>query len=65
MISNVPSQNKMTKKYQVTFDSGDENNFTVHIGDDIVKFLANDEGLYLSKADNTYFGRFSEEENLI
>ena len=56
IISNVLSLNEMTKKYRVTFDSGDENGFKVHIGDKIVKFPANDDGIYLSKLDNMFLG---------
>ena len=54
MISNVLSLNEMTKNYRVTFDSGDENCFKVHIWDKIVKFPANDDGVYLSKLDNMF-----------
>ena len=42
---------KLLKKYQVTFDSGDENAFRVHIGDKISNFPANGDGLHLSKLD--------------
>ena len=54
MIANVLSLNEMTKKYRVTFDSGNENDFKVHIGDDIFRFPVNDDGLYLSKPDNIF-----------
>ena len=40
MIANVLIMNEMTKKYRVSFDSGYENAFRVHIGNNIVKFLA-------------------------
>ena len=45
MIANILSLNEMTKKYRVTFDSGDENAFKVHIVDKIFKFPANDDGI--------------------
>ena len=51
----------MTNKYQVTFDSGDEIYFKLHIGDIIVKFLDNSYGIYLSKLDD--FSREVTEEN--
>ena len=54
MIKNVLSLNEMTKKYRVTLDSGDENAYKVHIGDKIVKFPANYDGLYISKPDNIF-----------
>ena len=57
MIANVLSLNKMTKKLRVTFDSGDENAFKVHIGDNIVKFPANYDRLYPSKTDKNIFGK--------
>ena len=49
MIENVMSLNQMTKKYRLTFNSGDGNTFKVHIGDKIAKFPANDDGPHLSK----------------
>ena len=49
MIVNVLILNETTKKYQATFDSGDENSLKVHIRDKIVKFTANNDGIYLSK----------------
>ena len=48
----------MTKKYQVTFNSGDENSFRVHIGDNNVKFPYNSDGVYLSKPDNNVLGNW-------
>ena len=44
----------MLKKYRVTFNSGDENASRVHIRDTIIKFPANDDGLYLSKLDKIF-----------
>ena len=44
----------MTNKYRVKFDSGEKNAFKVNIGDTIVKFPANDDGIYLSKPDNIF-----------
>ena len=58
MIGNILSLNYMTIKYRVTFNSGDENDFRVHIGDNIVKFPANDDGIYLSKPDNIFKGKW-------
>ena len=60
MISNVLSLNEMTKKYIVTFNSGDENDFNIHIGDKIVKFLADTDGLYLINRDKISFRKVSE-----
>ena len=51
----------MTKKYRVTFDSGDENYFRVHIGDDIVKFAANYYRFRISKPDNNFFRKLAED----
>ena len=45
----------------MTFDSGDENAFRVHIGDMIVTFSDNKDGLYLSKPDKTCFRKLSKE----
>ena len=61
MIANLQSLNKITKKYRVTFDSGDGNAFKVPIGGKIVKFLANGEGIYLSKPDKIFFRKVSKE----
>ena len=61
MIANVLSLNEMNKKYQVTFKSGYENSFRVHIGDKIVNFIANDDGIYLSKPDNWFLKKVAEE----
>ena len=55
MLANVLKLNEMTKKYQVTFDSGDENSFRVHTGDKIIKFPANYDGIYFSKPDINCF----------
>ena len=44
----------MTKKYKVTFDSGDENYFRVHIGDNVAKFPYNYDDIYLSKQDRMF-----------
>ena len=57
MIANVLSQNKITKKYRVTFDSGDQNDFRVHIGDHIVKVIDNDAGIYFNQPD-TFLGKW-------
>ena len=54
MIANVLSLNEMTKKYRVTFDSGYEYAFKVYIGDKIVKFPANYDGIYISKTDKNF-----------
>ena len=54
MIAKVLILNEMAKKYRVTFDSGYENYFKVHIGDNIVKFPANDDGIYISKRDKIF-----------
>ena len=62
-IANVLSLNEMNKKYKVTFDSGDENDFKAHIGDNIVKFPAIDGGLYLSNPDNI-FRKVAEENKM-
>ena len=51
----------MIKYYQVTFDSGDENSFKVHIGDKIVKFPDNYDMIYLSKPDKNFFINVAEE----
>ena len=56
MISNVLSLNETTKEYRVTFDSGDEYAFKVHIRDMIVEFPANDDGIYISKPDKKFLG---------
>ena len=55
MIANFLSLNKMAKKYRVTFDLGYENEFKVHVGNKIVKFPANYDGIYLSKLDKIFF----------
>ena len=57
MIANVLSQNKITKKYRVTFDSGDQNDFRVHIGDHIVKVIDNDAGIYFNQP-YTFLGKW-------
>ena len=62
MIANVLSLNEMTKKYRLTFNLGYENNFRVHIGDKIVKFSANYDGLYISKRDQIFFCKLDEEK---
>ena len=62
MIANVLSLNETTTNYLVTFDSGDEYSFTVHIEDKIVKFTANDDGIYLSKPDKNFFGKMADWE---
>ena len=62
MIANVMSLNETTKKYQVTFNSGYENAFKVHIGDTIVNFTANDDGIYLIKLDNKFYRKLAEEK---
>ena len=54
MIANVLSLNEITKKYRVTFDSGDENNFMVHIGGTIVKISAIDDGSYIRRTDKIF-----------
>ena len=51
----------MIKYYQVTFDSGDETSFKVHIGDKIVKFPDNNDRFYLSKPDKNFFINVAEE----
>ena len=58
MTSNVLSLNETTKKYQVTFDSGDEDAFKVHIRDMIVEFPANDDRIYISKPDKKFLGQW-------
>ena len=55
MIANVLSLNEMNKKYRVTFNLRDENYFKMNIGDKIVKFLANNDRIYLSKPDKSFF----------
>ena len=59
MIANFLSLNEMTKRYRLTFDSGDENCFKVYIGDKIDRFPASYDGLYLSKRDNIVFSKVS------
>ena len=58
MIAKFLSLNETTKKYRVTFDSRDQNAFRVHIGDKNVKVLANYDGLYLSKPDKDFLGKW-------
>ena len=67
MIANFLSLNEITKKYQVIFNSGNENNFRVHIWDKIIKFIANDNGIYHSKPDNIGFKEIGqiEKKNII
>ena len=48
MAAYVLILNEMTKKYRVTFNSGDESNFKVYIGYAIVEFPDNNDGIYLS-----------------
>ena len=60
MIANVLSLIEMTKKARVTFDSVDGDSFKVHIGDNIVKVLANNDGLYLSIPDKKFFRKVAE-----
>ena len=60
MISNVLSLNEMTKKYIVTFNSGDENDFNIHIGDKIVKFPADNDWFYLNNPDKISFRKVAE-----
>ena len=47
--------NETTKKYRVTFDSGYVDYFKVHIGDNIVRFPANYDRIYLNKPDKKFF----------
>ena len=42
----------------MTLDSGYKNALKVHIGDNIVKFKYNDDGLCLSKPDNIFLGKW-------
>ena len=53
--------NEMIKKNRVTFDSVYEKAFKVHIGDKIIKFPDNYDGIYLSKLDKQFFRRVAEE----
>ena len=53
----------MTKQYQVTFNSGDENSFKVYIGDTIVNFTDKYDRLYLSKSENI-FRKVAEERKI-
>ena len=55
----------MTKKYIVTFDSGYEHYFKVHIEDKIVKFPANDDRVYLGKPDTMFLGKWLKRGELI
>ena len=55
MVENVLILNEATTKYRVKFYSGNKNYFRVHIGDKIVKFPDNCDGLYLSKLENNFF----------
>ena len=41
-------------KIPLKFDSEDENAFRVQIGDNIGKFLANNNGIYLSEPDKKF-----------
>ena len=54
MIEKVLSLNETTKTFWVTFYSGDENDFKVHIGDKIDKFPNNYDMIYLSKRDKNF-----------
>ena len=49
----------MTKTYRVTFNSVEKNAFRVNIGDNIVNFPANYEGINLSKPDKKFFRKAS------
>ena len=46
-IANIFGLSELTKKHQVTFDSQEEDAFHVHIDGRVVKFKANNEGLYV------------------
>ena len=61
MIANVLSLNEVTKKYRVTFDSGDKYAFTVHIGDKIVKFPDKDDKIYLSEPENIVLSKVDKD----
>ena len=54
MVSKALILNEMTKKYRVKLYSVDENDFKLNIGDNIVKFPANNDGFYLSKLDDIF-----------
>ena len=64
MIANVMSLNEITKKYLVLFDSGHKNSFKVHIGDKIVNFPANNNGIHISKPDMILSGEVSGENKM-
>ena len=55
----------MAKKYRTKFDSKYENYFKVHIGDNIVKFPDNDEGIYIRKLDNIFSRKWLKRTKLI
>ena len=65
MIKNILSLNKITINYRITFDSGDENTFKVHIGDNIVKFPENDDFLYISKLVKNILGTRMKRKKVI
>ena len=65
MIAKFLSLNETTKKYQVTFDSRNQNAFRVHIGDKNVKVLANYDGIYLSKPDKDFFRKVAKDHFFI
>ena len=65
MIKNILSLNEITINYRITFDSGDENTFKVHIGDNIVKFPENDDFLYISKLVKNILGTRMKRKKVI
>ena len=52
---------KGLEKYRLTINSGNKNDLGVHIEDKIVKFSANDDGIYPSKRDKIVFRKLYEE----
>ena len=61
IIENVMSPNETNKIYRVPFYSGNKNAFKVHMGYTVVKFTAKEEGIYISKPDNNFSRKVTEE----
>jgi hypothetical protein len=53
-VANIFGFAKLEDKYRITYDSNKESAFSVHTDDGIVKFVRNQDGLYVYRPSNDY-----------
>ena len=64
-MANIFGFSHMADKYRITYDSGKEDAFCVHMNHRILKFRRTDEGLYAYQPDRKFLAQVAKNKNMV